>query len=132
MRCWNCNRQVAKKAKVCAHCEADLSQAPKPEEEKAVLEMLQQMPPDALAEMQKLLASSTSAEDFANRIMVGSCPKCGSDETGDCEEDPEIDNLLVGRCYECGQLWCTECDKPLEGKAPKCPCWDEDPGDDLE
>jgi len=129
MRCWNCNRQVAKKAKVCGHCEADLSEAPHPEDQEAVLELLQQMPPEVLAEMKKALGTSNTAEEFANSIMVGSCPQCGSDQTGDCEDDPEINDLLVGRCYECGQLWCTECEKLLDQKAPKCPCWDEEISD---
>ena len=126
MRCWNCNRRVAKAAKVCAHCEADLAQKPSLEEERAVLEMLQQMPPEVLAELQETMRASSTAEEFANAIMVGPCPRCGSDQTSNCETDPEITEVLVGRCYECGQLWCTECEKLLERQSPRCVCWDED------
>ena len=51
MRCWNCGRVVSQKARVCGHCEADLSEAPSPEEEAAVLELLEELPPEVLAEM---------------------------------------------------------------------------------
>jgi hypothetical protein len=125
MRCWNCGHKVRKKARVCGHCEADLTKAPTPEEEAAVIELLEQMPPDVLAQMVATVSESDSAEEFANRIMVGECPSCGSDQTGDCDADPEIDNILVGRCYQCGQLWCTECGNTLKPNNLHCDCWDE-------
>jgi hypothetical protein len=84
------------------------------------------MPPETLAELGEAMNDSASAEEFANRIMVGPCPSCGSEQTANCEEDPEINEPLVGRCYDCGQLWCTECGKALERKAFQCACWDED------
>jgi hypothetical protein len=126
MRCWNCNRPVAKEAKVCAHCEADLTEAPSSEERAAALGLLEQLPPEILAELDETFRASTTAEDFVNRIMVGPCPHCHSDQTSHCEDDPEINELLVGRCYECGQLWCTECGQLLEPKTPRCPCWEEE------
>jgi hypothetical protein len=125
MRCWNCGHKVSKKARVCGHCEADLTETPSAEEEAAVMELLAQMPPDVLAELGKAMSESASAEEFANRIMVGSCPRCGSDQTSDCDADPEINELLIGRCYECGQLWCTECGKALTRNSLYCDCWDE-------
>jgi hypothetical protein len=126
MRCWNCGRKVTKKAKICEHCEADLTQTPTPEEEAAVMELLGQMPPDVLAELGQAMESSTTAEEFANLIMVGPCPSCGSDDTGDCDADPEINELLVGRCYDCGQFWCTECGNALTRDNLHCDCWEED------
>jgi hypothetical protein len=84
------------------------------------------MPPDVLAELGDAMSQSSTAEEFANRIMVGACPKCGSERTGDCDADPDIENILVGRCYECGQLWCTECGNTLAKENPYCDCWDED------
>ena len=51
-------------------------------------EILDQMPPEVLGELQALMANSTSAEEFVNQIFVGDCPKCNSSETGDCEHDP--------------------------------------------
>jgi zinc-ribbon domain len=126
MRCWNCGQVVSEKARVCGHCEADLTDAPSAEEAAAVLELLEQMPPEVLAELGEAMSESVSALDFANRIMVGPCPSCGSEQTGDCEADPEINELLVGRCYECGQLWCTECSKALTRNRLHCDCWDED------
>ena len=89
------------------------------------MDVLATLPPDVLAELGDVMRGSESAEEFANRILVGSCPSCGSDQTGDCEADPEINELLVGRCYECGQLWCTECGKELTKKDFHCDCLDE-------
>ena len=125
MRCWNCGRAVTKKARRCENCEADLTEAPSPEEGAAVMDILATLTPDVLAELGEAMRESESAEEFANRIMVGSCPSCGSDQTGDCDADPEINDLLVGRCYECGQLWCTECGKALTEKDFHCDCFDE-------
>ena len=125
MRCWNCGRSVSKNAQHCAHCEADLTDTPSAEEEAAVSELLEQLPPEVLAELGDTMLESSSAEDFANRIMVGACPSCGGEQTGDCDADPEINNVLVGRCYECGQLWCTECGNTLTKDSPECECWDE-------
>ena len=125
MRCWNCGHAVSEKARVCGHCEADLTQAPSADDEATVMEFLEQMPPDVLAELGAAMRESASAEEFADRILVGSCPSCGSEQTGDCDADPEIDNILVGRCYECGQLWCTECGNALARNNPHCDCWDE-------
>ena len=70
MRCWNCNHKVTRKAKVCGHCEADLSQAPSAEDAAAVGELLEQMPADILAELSEVMSKSATAEDFANLIMV--------------------------------------------------------------
>jgi hypothetical protein len=125
MRCWNCGHTVSKKARICGHCEADLTEAPSAEEEAAVMELLGQMPPDVLAELGEAMSKCDSAEEFANLIMVGPCPSCGSEKTGDCDADPEINELLIGRCYDCGHLWCTECGNALTRKSLHCACWDE-------
>ena len=126
MRCWNCGRSVSEEARVCAHCEVDLAEAPTAEEEAAVRELLEEMPPELLAELGAAIGESESALEFANRIMVGACPSCGSEQTGDFDADPEINELLVGRCYECGHLWCTECGNALTRQSLHCKCWDED------
>ncbi len=126
MKCWNCLKKLPKGAKACPFCEAAVEDEPSPDEIEAVKDILDQMPADMLGDLEALVADSDSAEDFVNRIFVGDCPKCNSSETGDCENDPEIDNLLVGRCYQCGHLWCTECERPLDPKSPDCTCWDEE------
>lgn len=126
MKCWNCLRKLPKNAKACPFCEAAVEEQPSAEEFEMMREFLDQMPLDALGELGAVMAESESAEDFVNRILVGDCPKCNSSETGNCENDPEIDNIIVGRCYQCGHMWCTECERPLDPKSPKCPCWDEE------
>jgi hypothetical protein len=125
MRCWNCGRAVSEKARVCGRCEADLTEAPSAEEEAAVRELLEQLPPEVLAELGQAMSESDSAVEFANRIMVGPCPSCGSEQTGDCEADPNVSELLVGRCYECGHVWCSECGNSLTQKKLHYECWDD-------
>lgn len=108
------------------HCEAPVDEAPTQEEIDACRGIVEAMPPDLIEQFRQLIDQSKTAEEFTDRIMVGDCPKCGSSETGNCEKDPEIDDLLVGRCYECGQLFCTECLALLDAKKPHCDCLDDD------
>jgi hypothetical protein len=125
MRCWDCGRAVSEKARVCGHCEADLAEAPSAEAAAAVMELLERMPADLRAQLNEAMTESASALEFANRIMVGRCPNCGSEQTGDCDADPEINEILVDRCYECGQLWCGQCGNALTRECLYCDCWNE-------
>lgn len=126
MRCWNCNRKMPKDAKICAHCESPAMPKPTSEEMQAARALLEQLPPEQADELLKTMLESDTADEFVNRIFVGDCPKCESSNTGDCENDPEIGELLVGRCYDCGQLFCTECSRFLDPKAVVCECLSED------
>src|SRR6476620_10114744 len=126
MRCWNCNREIPETAKACVHCEAAVGAPPSADEMEAARAFLAELPPDVAAELRQVANSSETADDFVNSIFVGNCPKCDSPNTSDCENDPEIGELLVGRCYDCGQLFCTECLKLLQAGNTECPCWDED------
>jgi hypothetical protein len=126
MRCWNCGRKIPKNAKVCAFCEATVEDEPTELDKNVVRDILGQMPPEALDELRAAFENSATADDFADRIFVEDCPKCGSEDTGNCEADPEIEDLLVGRCYQCGQLWCTECGRLLERGSTSCECWEEE------
>jgi hypothetical protein len=126
MRCWNCGKKVPETAKVCGFCEAAVEAEPTESEKDLVRGILGQMPPEALDELGAAFEGCETAEDFADRIFVGDCPKCGSEDTGNCEADPEFEELLVGRCYQCGQLWCTECRRLLEQDSPSCECWEEE------
>ncbi len=126
MRCWNCHKRIPKGAQVCEFCEAAVQADPTPEEMEVLRGILDELPEDALNELHELMQQSDTAEEFVNRIFVGDCPKCSSSDTGDCENDPEIDDVVVGRCYQCGHMWCTLCDQALDPKSPQCPCWDEE------
>ncbi|HEV3118977.1 MAG TPA: hypothetical protein VGY58_18130 [Gemmataceae bacterium] len=126
MRCLNCNREISETAKICAHCEASVMEEPTAEEMEAARALLEQLTPEAAAELQQVFLDSDTADEFVDRIFVGNCPKCDSENTGNCENDPEIDNLLVGRCYDCGQLFCTECCRLLDSKALVCDCLDDE------
>jgi hypothetical protein len=126
MRCWNCNREIPRQAKVCVHCEAPVMEEPTEEEMQGAADLLEQLPPETAAELHQAFLDSATAEEFADRILVGNCPKCDGVNTSHCENDPEIGELLVGRCYDCGQLWCTECGRLLEPQAAVCECWNEE------
>jgi len=73
------------------------------------------------------------ARAFADMIMTGSCPMCGSDNAHSCEYDPEdpdssviecevakaIDSPVTGHCEDRGCLFCTECRTALRGAEKK-------------
>ena len=87
---------------------------------------------------------------FLSRIMVGGCPKCGSENSHTCEapisesckiivpyprvqqEDKimrvgseceiamKLNNVGVGHCDDCGYLWCLDCGSELSIEEPDC------------
>jgi len=123
MQCANCGKEIPDNALMCRFCEAPVEPEPTEEEAREALEALQRLDPQALQEFLEVMRTSKSADEFANRILVGDCPKCGSERTDNCEKDPDVDNILVGRCADCGHLWCTLCDRPYAGG--ECECWEE-------
>jgi hypothetical protein len=64
---------------------------------------------------------------FISTVMVGPCPRCGSQNTHDCFHDEEehhpefgecplikaIDDSIVGHCEECDSIFCIECAKVI-------------------
>ena len=125
MQCLNCGKEIPDTAKACEFCEASVEPEPTAEEIQVAQQMLKQMGPEAREALWREVRRSRTAEEFADRIMVGECAKCGSENTSHCEHDPEINEILVGRCFDCGQLWCTECGRLLEEDRPVCSCWME-------
>jgi hypothetical protein len=115
-------------AKFCVHCEASVEKLSFSSDElKFAEELLRNMPDNVKQELRAVFESSSTADDFVNRIFVGDCPSCGSSSTSCCEDDPDIDNPLVGRCLDCSLLWCTECGSVIPIKGPyECSCWDEE------
>ena len=100
------------------------------EQQAMMLQMLQTMDPAMASELMNLAQQCDSADEFANMIMVGTCPKCESENTTDCEDDPGLENACFGRCKDCGQLWCCDCgdsfSSSVEASTHDCPCWEED------
>jgi hypothetical protein len=121
MLCWSCRKEIPDTAKRCQYCEAAVEPEPSEEDIDAVEGLLDNMSPDVMSELQAVFEESESGEDFVNRIMVGQCPACGSANTSDCGDDPEIDDVDIGRCVDCGQLWCIVCDLPLREDQLECP-----------
>jgi hypothetical protein len=112
---------VPKKARNCGHCEADLAQAPSALEAAAVMELVEQMPADVLAELGTAMSKSASALDFAKLIMVGPCPTCGSEQTGDWLSDRTTCRIGLSRSWV--RLWLghsVAADHPLEPLSRCC------------
>jgi len=131
MQCTNCGRNIPDVAKMCPFCEATVEPEPTQDEKQAALDILEQLPPDVRQHMADAFRRSATADEFVNRLFIGNCPKCGSENTGDCENDPEIEEILLGRCYDCGQFWCSMCDRLLEAGHLHCACWDKEEEDDV-
>lgn len=66
-------------------------------------------------------------DKLVNAIMVGTCPKCGSENTYDCDNPMEliINDSMVGHCLDCGIYWCLECGYIFREvkKGRSCPHW---------
>jgi len=72
---------------------------------------------------------------FISRIMVGPCPRCGSQNTHDCFYDEEehhselgecplikaVDDPLVGHCEQCDSVFCIECAEVITAASDKSP-----------
>ena len=99
-----------------------------PEQQAMAMQMLQTLDPSTAIELMNLAQQCETGDEFANMIMVGPCPKCDSDKTDNCEEDPDIENPCIGRCTVCNQLWCCDCDElfssPAAASAHECPFWE--------
>lgn len=135
MLCWSCQKDIPNTALFCPHCEAAVENAPTAEEKAAVENVLADMSPEIISELFNAFDKSATGEEFVNRIMVGDCPKCASSKTGDCENDPDINDPCVARCFTCGQLWCPDCGeffKDGQAQDHDCPAWDDMEFDDGE
>ncbi len=133
MICWSCHKDIPNEAAFCPHCEAEAIAEPSLDELTAAAGALSTLSPELLDELRDAFEKSESGDEFVNRIMVGDCPKCDSSKTGDCENDPEINDPCVGRCFECGQLWCLDCGeffKEAQFKEHNCPAMEEMDFDD--
>ena len=128
MICWSCQKEISDAAERCPHCEAEVEAEPTGEESAAVRSALASMEPELIGELRDAFEKSADGEDFVNQVMIGDCPTCGSSKTGDCENDPDIDDVCVARCFACGQLWCPDCGELFKNDRTidhDCPTWEE-------
>ena len=68
-------------------------------------------------------SAAINEEQFLSEVLTGICPRCGSNQTKDCENMEAIKDFSVGLCIRCGYLWCSECGKPLV-EDTHCNHWD--------
>ena len=125
--CWNCGYNMNPGEKTCRRCEANQEEHPEidPNALAEAMKVAEASAPGLLGELRHLAMAHDTAEGFVNALMVGECPKCGGQNVGDCELDPDYGSAFLGRCFTCGAVWCTECRRTL-GKGEKhCPDRDE-------
>ncbi len=130
MLCWSCGKELPEDATRCSYCEADIVSLPNEHEMTAAREFLASMDPDLMSELHEMFESSENGEEFINRLMVGECPACDSDKTGNCEHDPDVDDITIGRCFDCGYMWCTICGTQYEPGQATCETCDAEDNED--
>lgn len=112
-----------------------MADAPTAEEMAGFEDLMATMSPELINGLRDTFEKSATGEEFVNQIMVGDCPTCGSSNTDDCEDDPDIDDISLGRCFDCGQVWCPDCGELFKKKQSidhDCPAWEEFDFDDDE
>ncbi|NOX54998.1 MAG: hypothetical protein GXP27_11295 [Planctomycetes bacterium] len=108
MICWNCGATVPETAKRCSKCEAEVEHF-SPEDIALAEELFQALPGEVQDAIASVFQEAGSGEEALRILFVGDCPRCGSQNTQDCDGDPDLEDITVGRCLECGQYWCTNC-----------------------
>ncbi|HKD37250.1 MAG TPA: hypothetical protein VKB78_10625, partial [Pirellulales bacterium] len=73
MKCSKCGKTIPSGKDLCVSCEIDEGDEMTPEDLAMAEELFKEMTPEMLEELQTAFDASSSAEEFANRIMVGSC-----------------------------------------------------------
>jgi hypothetical protein len=125
MKCWNCDKEIPAGAKSCKFCEAKVKRDEPDISPKEAMSALQAagLTGEMLDEMKELARNAETAEEFADSIFIGNCPKCGSEEVANCEETSEIEDVTVARCFGCGLFWCSECGYEMKAGETECPHW---------
>lgn len=89
-------------------------------------------PSQVRSQRYKMSSDDLSKRAFISTIMVGPCPRCGSQNTHDCfydeeEQHPEfecplikaIDGPFIGHCEHCDTVFCIECHKAIGAASEK-------------
>ena len=123
MKCPNCLEELPENAKICRRCETDVREYTPPSKESldAITDFMAELPVEQKEEVVRLTKESKTAEEFADALLVGKCPSCGSSNVGGCENDPDYMDIFLGRCFGCGAVWCTECQHVLHENEDHCP-----------
>lgn len=123
MKCRNCLNELPEHATACMYCETKVGPDIAPERVEAIRQMSAKMPPEVRRIVDVALRQYETADDFVAAMMIGQCPKCGSESVRDCEGIQGLDDTTVGMCLDCGQRWCLECGALLTNQNDACPHW---------
>ena len=84
------------------------------------------LPPHILELISNTIGQDETPEDAVAALMVGPCPRCGSEKTRDGDDVgfpiAGHGDTTVGICLKSAYRWCLECWDALE-KWP-CPHWE--------
>jgi len=108
MKCWNCLKEIPDTSKWCSYCEMAQDRKPTGSQDD-VKKALKIIGPEMTAELEIMAASADTCEEFVAMALCGDCPACGSSETEDCENDPDINSILIARCKKCCTVFCSDC-----------------------
>ncbi len=122
MRCPRCKRELTGAEEIahnCLHCGRKLRDLTEEEAAqmgnslKEVLAHIKSSDPtgNAMSQLaESLLKHKDDPAGFADAVMVGACPACGSEVVSDCKSEKKYNNdTTIGQCFNCGQVWCLEC-----------------------
>ena len=127
MICWNCGAELPEGAERCAACEARVENV-SPEELAQAEQLFRSLPAEAQEEIEAVFREAETGEEAIRQIFIGDCPNCGSENTQDCEADPDVEDITIARCLDCGQYWCPDCGElfaDAQSTDHECPFWDE-------
>jgi len=76
------------------------------------LKVWKSLPEEIQNSLKQAFEESQNLEQFISKEMIGECPKCGSENTIDCENIQGIEDNTICLCKDCGYLWCI-CGAPV-------------------
>lgn len=115
MKCSNCLREIPDGAGFCLYCEMKQREVdPNKGRIAEIMREMESISPGITQELHRDAMNFETADDFANSILSGSCPKCGSSKTETCDEVSGIEDIFVCRCIDCTTLFCADCGQVFE------------------
>lgn len=84
--------------------------------------MWELMSPETQRALRDGLENLTGDVSHAESGSTRRCPRCGGNDTADCQGIRDIADPTIGLCVTCGYLWCLECGTHLIS-TPTCGHW---------
>lgn len=75
--------------------------------------MWELLSPEIQSALQKAVEDKRGKPRTERSRLIRSCPRCGRNDTTDCDRAKGIEDVTIGLCISCGYLWCLECEAAL-------------------